>query len=72
MAGHVNVGTSPQAARIPLEEDNGSTTISLRLHNHLLATLNAKARSMSLTRSSLIILGIHQVLDPDSSLSRGR
>lgn len=68
MTGHVNVDTSPQAARIPQGEEDGSTTISLRVTNELLAALNAKARSMSLTRSGLVILGINVVLDPDFTL----
>jgi hypothetical protein len=56
-----NVSTAMPETPIP-DAAAGSTTVTFRLRNELLAALDAKAQSKSLSRSSLIILGINEVL----------
>jgi hypothetical protein len=55
------VPSRPPVQVTPDEDD--TITVSFRIHLHLLAALDAKARAKSLSRSSLIKIGINHVLD---------
>jgi hypothetical protein len=64
MKGQPATAAVPSRPPVPVTPDEDDTiTVSFRIHLHLLAALDAKARAKSLSRSSLIKIGINHVLD---------